>query len=210
MSRCYSLMGLWSLHCCLHSQRSGLYFIDSKKLPVCHLKREHSHRVFVKFAGKGKTSTGWFYGFKVHLVINPYGQIVNWAITCGNVADNNSDLLKKLLQNLEGICVGDKGYYTSLFEWFYTQGLHLILKPKKNNKRQLPSPFDHQQYLKKRALIESVNDILTSICDLEHTRHRKPENAFANIAGAIVAYHFIDQKPCVFIKNPNTGQRIAA
>ena len=73
-----------------------------------------------------------------------------------------------------------------------------------------PSPYDHQQYLKKRALIESVNDILTSICDVEHTRHRKPENVFANIAGAIVAYHFIDQKPCIFIKNSNSEYPMAA
>jgi CRISPR/Cas system CSM-associated protein Csm2 small subunit len=103
-----------------------------------------------------------------------------------------------------------KGYYTSLFEWFYTNRLHLVLKPKKNMKQQLPSPYDYQQYLKKRALIESVNDILTSICDIEHTRHRKTENAFANIAGAIVAYHFIDQKPCIFIKNSNSEYRMAA
>jgi hypothetical protein len=210
MSRSYNLMWLWSLHCCLHSQRNGLYFIDSKKLAVCHLKREHSHKVFAGAARKGKTSTGWFFGFKLHLVINAYGQIVNWTITSGNVSDNNADLLKKLLRNLEGICVGDKGYYSSLFEWFYSNGLHLVLKPKKNINQRLPSLYDHQQYLKKRALIESVNDILTSICDVEHTRHRKPENAFANIAGAIVAYHFIDPKPCIFIKNSKYEYRMAA
>jgi len=210
MSRSYKFMWLWSLHGCLGAQRNGLYFIDSKKLAVCHLKREHSHKVFAGRARKGKTSTGWFYGFKVHLVINAYGQIVNWTVTSGNVADNNPNLLKKLLQNLQGICVGDKGYYTTLFEWFYTHGLLLVVKPKKNNKKHLPSPYDHQQYLKKRALIESVNDILTSICDLEHSRHRKPENAFANIAGAIVAYHFIEQKPCIFIKNVNNKNHMAA
>lgn len=210
MGRSHSLMWLWSLHCCLQSKRDGLYFIDSKKLPVCHLKREHSHKVFAASARKGKSSTGWFYGFKVHLVINPYGQIVNWTLTCGNVADNNTELLKKLLNGLQGICVGDKGYYTSLFEWFYTTGLHLVLKPKKNMKTDNPSQFDHQQYLKKRALIESVNDILVSICDIEHTRHRKPENAFANIAGAIIAYRFIDQKPCIFIKNTTQEYKMAA
>jgi Transposase DDE domain len=58
MSRSYNLMWLWSVHCCLHSQRNGLYFIDSKKLAVCHLKRQHSHKVFAGSARKGKTSTG--------------------------------------------------------------------------------------------------------------------------------------------------------
>jgi hypothetical protein len=75
---------------------------------------------------------------------------------------------------------------------------------------KFPTPYHHQQYLNKRVLVESVNDILTSICDVEHTRHRKPENAFANIVGAIVAYHFIDHKPCIFIKNLNSESRMAA
>ncbi len=210
IGRCYTLMWLWSLHCCLRSERNGLYFIDSKKIEVCHLKREHSHRVFAASAHKGKSSTGWFYGFKIHLVINCLGEIVNWTITPGNVADNNQSLLKKLLHNLKGICVGDKGYYTSLFEYFYSNGLHLILKPKKNMKKDSPSPYEHQQYLKKRALIESVNDILVSICNIEHTRHRKPENAFASIAGAIIAYQFIDKKPSVFIPNTYNSNRAAA
>ncbi|MCU0326278.1 MAG: IS982 family transposase [Spirosomaceae bacterium] len=199
MARSYPLMWLWSLHCCLQSRRNGLYFIDSKKMEVCHIKREHSHKVFGN-ARKGKSSTGWFYGFKLHLVINSYGEIVNWLLTPANVADNNQELLIKLLKGLEGICIGDRGYHTALFEWFYVNKLHLIVKPKKNMKQNVISLMEHQQYLKKRALIESVNDILVSVCDVEHSRHRKPENAFASIAGAIIAYRFIDDKPCIFIK----------
>lgn len=118
ISRCYQLMWLWSLHCCLKADRTGLYIIDSKPLEVCHLKREHSHRVFAASARKGKSSTGWFYGFKLHLVINDRGQIINWTLTSGNVADNNVALLEKLLKGLTGICLADRGYYTSLFEWF--------------------------------------------------------------------------------------------
>ncbi len=138
------------------------------------------------------------------------GEIVNWTITPGNVADNNVDLLQKLLRGLKGICIGDKGYFTSLFEWFYTNQLHLITKPKKNLKKDCISLADHQNYLKKRALIESVNDILVSVCDIEHTRHRKPENAFAHIAGAIIAYQSFEQKPSIFISNNHSGFKMAA
>lgn len=205
MSRCYKFMWLWSLHCCLKAKRSGLYIIDSKRLEVCHLKREHSHRVFANSARKGKTSTGWFYGFKVHLVINDRGEIVNWTITPGNVADNNPDLLKQLLQGLQGICLGDRGYYTTLFDWFYEHKLHLLVKPKRNMKKDSLSLMDHQHYLKKRALIESVNDLLVSVCNLEHTRHRKPENAFAHIAATIVAYQFLTHKPAIFIPNQHSN-----
>lgn len=210
VSRSYKLMWLWSLHCCLKASRTGLYIIDSKRLEVCHLKREHSHRVFWGSARKGKTSTGWFYGFKVHLVINDRGEIVNWTITAGNVADNNKALLQKLLSGLSGICLADKGYYSSLFEWFYQHKLHLVVKPKRNIKQDCLSLIDHQHYLKKRALIESVNDLLVSVCDLEHTRHRKPENAFAHIAGALIAYQFLEHKPAIFIPNHQANHNRAA
>ncbi len=210
MSRCYKLMWLWSLHCCLKAKRTGLYIIDSKRLEVCHLKREHSHRVFANSARKGKTSTGWFYGYKLHLVINDRGEIINWTLTPGNVADNNTALLQKLLTGLSGICLGDKGYYTSLFEWFYQQKLHLVVKPKRNMKKDVPCLIDHQHYLKKRALIESVNDLLISVCDLEHTRHRKLENAFAHIAATIVAYQFLEHKPAIFIPTTSTNHNMAA
>jgi hypothetical protein len=207
VSRCYQLMGLWSLHCCLKSKRTGLYIIDSKPLPVCHLKREHSHRVFWATARKGKSSTGWFFGFKLHLVINDRGEIINWTITAGNVADNNHSLLQHLLKGLSGICLADKGYFTALFEWFYQQQLHLVIKPKRNMKKDFLSLADHQHYLRKRALIESVNDLLVSVCDLQHTRHRKPENAFAHMAAAVIAYQFLDNKPAIFI--PNLQQQCA-
>lgn len=77
-------------------------------------------------------------------------------------------------------------------------------------KKDKPSLADHQHYLRKRALVESVNDLLVSLCDLEHTRHRKPENAFAHIAGAIIAYQFLDHKPSIFIPNQQTKYGMAA
>ena len=210
VSRCYQFMWLWSWHCCLKARPTGLYIIDSKPLPVCHLKREHTHRVFGATARKGKSSTGWFYGFKLHLVINDRGEIINWAITAGNVADNNHTLLQHLLKGLRGICLADKGYFTSLFEWFYHQKLHLLIKPKRNMKKDPLCLADHAHYLRKRALIESVNDLLVTICDLEHTRHRKVENAFAHIAAALVAYQFLDHKPAIFIPTQHIEQNIAA
>ncbi len=184
------------------------------------MKREHQHGVFSTTARKGKGSTGWFYGFKLHLVINERGQIergqiVNWTLTGGNVADNNAALLKQLLSGLTGICIGGRGDFTSLFEWFYQHKLLLIVRPKGNMKKDAPCLIDHQHYLTKRALIESVNDLLVSVCDLQHTRHRKPENAFAHnafahIAATVVAYQFLDHKPAIFIPNQLDNYSMAA
>ena len=183
---------------CAQSLRTGHYFIDSKKLEVCHLRREQQHKVFKGFARKGKGSTGWFYGLKLHLVINHLGQLVSFLITPANVADNNHSVLATLLQKLRGKCCGDKAYFTTLFEQFYSQGLQLLVKPKKNMKA-LPAFTEDILFLKQRPLIESVNDILSTVCNLEHTRHRNPLHGIANVLSALIAYQYLPHKPHLYI-----------
>ena len=202
-------MYLWLLYSCGRSDRTGLYFIDSKKMEGCHLKREHSHKVFQDYAGKGKCSVGWFYGLKIHLVINNLGELISFELTAGNMADNNQDLLRKLLQKLEGCCVGDKGYLSKLFAFFYENGLHLLTKPRKNMKNKLVKIQDNK-LLDKRGIIESVFDILTSICDIEHTRHRKANNAFTPIFAGLVAYQYLDKKPSVFFPSLKDKRTLVA
>ena len=78
--------------------------------------------MFQGYAKKGKSSMGWFYRLKLHLVINNLGEIISFELTAGNVADNNQGLLRKLLDQLQGCCVGDKGYLSKLFSFFYENG----------------------------------------------------------------------------------------
>lgn len=203
------LMYLWLLYSVARSQRTGLYIIDSKKLQVCHIKREHSHKVFKNIAAKGKTSTGWFFGLKLHLVINNLGEIVAFKITPGNVADNNQNLLKELLDSLEGYCIGDKGYLTKLFEFFLQNRLRLVYKPQKNAKK-LPVQNYLNRLLDKRGVIESVFDILSSVCDIEHSRHRSAENAMVHILAALLAYQYLEEKPRVFLPSRTTALQAAA
>lgn len=200
---------LWLLYTCGRSDRTGLYYIDSKRLQVCHLKRQHSNKVFKDIARKGKSSMGWFFGFKLHLVVNQIGQVVAFDLTTGNVADNNQNLLKKLLANLQGYCIGDKGYHTKLFAFFYENGLHLLTKPKKNMKHRITTEY-HNKLIDKRGLIESVFDILTSVCDLEHTRHRNPDNAFAHMIAAVIAYQYLNKKPALFFPSIDAKIKSAA
>lgn len=180
------------------SNRTGNYFIDSKKMPVCDNRRIHSNKVFLGFAGRGKSSTGWFYGLKTHLIINELGQIINFALTPANISDNDDRLMDYMLDGLKGQCFGDKGYLTKLFEQYYQQGLILITKVRKNMKNKLIKIKDKIN-LKKRALIESVNDILMTVFDIDHTRHRSPINAVAHTFGGLIAYCFYDTKPATFI-----------
>lgn len=204
------LPGLYLLlkWCTLLSRRTNCYFIDSKKLPVCDNRRIHNHKVFDGYAMRGKSSTGWFFGFKIHLVINNHGEIINFLFTKGNVADNNQAVLRELLTGLKGQCFGDKGYITKLFEEFYQQGLHLITKVRGNMKNRLIPLADYLK-LRKRAVIESVNDILTSVFDLEHTRHRSPLNALAHMMASLIAYCFYPDKPSVFIAHQEEKLLIA-
>jgi len=173
----------------LLSQRTGWYVIDSKPLPVCHNRRIHSNSVFQEQAKRGKSSLGWFYGLKAHLVINQQGELINFVFTPGNVADNNQGVLRYLFEGLKGKCFGDRGYMTALFEEFYQQGLQLITKLRANMKNKLLLLEDKLK-LRKRAIVESVNDILTSVFELQHTRHRSAVNAITHMLAALTAYCF--------------------
>ena len=198
--RCFNHLYLLCRVRARQAQRTGTYFVDSKKLPVCHNRRIHSNKVFHGIAKRGKASTGWFYGFKIHLVINELGQIVNFLITTGNVQDNNPEVLTQLLGDLQGHCYADKGYLSKLFETFYSQGLKLVTKIRSGMKNRLMDLTD-RLWLLKRAVIESVNDILMTVCDIDHTRHRSPVNALCHLLGGLIAYDFLDNKPSVNLTN---------
>ena len=182
---------------CGLSARSGHYYIDSKKLPVCDNHRIHSHRVFAAVAARGKSSTGWFYGLKLHLVTNQHGELVRFLITPANVADNNQQVLSRLLASLKGKCYGDKGYLSALLEELLEQGLHLVAKARRNMKNMLLSLSDKLN-LRKRGSIEAVNDILMSVCDIDQSRHRNPVNALVQIISGLTAYTFLDHQKSTF------------
>ncbi len=142
---------------------------------------------------------GWFYGFKLHLIINDKGEILDFILTPGNVDDReplkNMDLHKRIFDKL----FGDKGYISkNLFEQLFVDGVHLITKLRKNMKNALLLLHDRIM-LRKRALIESVNDELKNICQIEHTRHRSFDNFIINLLSALAAYSFFDKKPSINI-----------
>ena len=132
-------------------------------------------------AKRGKSSTGWFYGFKLHLIVNDKGEIISFSVTAGNVDDRNEDLISKLTNGIFGKLFGDRGYISQkLFDYLLKRNLRLITKIKSNMKNKLMDIVD-KILLRKRAVIESINDELKNICQIQHTRHRSPKNYMVNL-----------------------------
>jgi hypothetical protein len=182
--------------CCL-GKCTGLSFIDSTPIRVCHTKRERSNKVFKGMAEKGKSTIGWFYGFKLHLVINDKGEILEFVLTQGNVDDREPLKNMSFHDKIFGKLIGDKGYISqSLFEQLFINGIHLMTKLRKNMKNSLVLMNDHI-LLRKRAIIECVNDELKNVCQIEHTRHRSFDNFVTNLLSGLIAYSFLDKKPSI-------------
>ena len=180
---------------------TGITFVDSTTMDVCHNRRIHQHKVFKGIAQRGKSSTGWFYGFKLHLLVNEFGEIVSFAFTPGNTDDRNEELMLKLTKNISGKLIGDKGYLSQkLFDLLWKNDIQLITKIKKNMKNKL-MPLLDKLLLRKRALIESINDQLKNISQLEHSRHRSLANAMVNWVSALVAYSYQPKKPSINFTN---------
>jgi len=181
---------------------TGISFIDSFKLEACHVKRSSSHKTLKNVARKGKTSMGWFYGMKVHIVINQYGEIITFYISAGNVADNNELVLFKMTKNIIGKLFGDKGYIVSAkrFEKLYEKGVHLITKIRENMQNKLMNLSD-KLLLRKRGIIESVGDILKEHLHMEHTRHRSAWGFFLHIFTSLTAYQMREKKPTLSSKS---------
>lgn len=178
---------------CLSEGTEGVAFIDSTILSVCHICRASSHKLFHGIARKGKSTTGWFYGMKLHLIINHKSEIIAWKLTPGNVDDRK--LVPDLVQGLFGKLYGDRGYISKdLFERLLAQGIQFVTKLKSNMKNMLMDTFD-KLMMRKRRIIESVIGRLKIGCQIEHHRHRSLLNFLVNLISGLVAYSIDPNKP---------------
>lgn len=195
-------MALFAKYSTSKNPCTGISFVDSTTLDVCDSHRIQQHKVFRKTAKRGKSSTGWFYGFKLHLVINDRGEILHFRLTPGNVDDRNEEVMETLSKNLFGKLVGDKGYISQkLFKTLWEKGIELITKQKKNTKKPKIMQYSDKLLLRKRAVIESVNDFLKNICQIEHSRHRSSCNFVVNLMSGLCAYSFLPKKPSLHLEN---------
>jgi len=196
--RFVELMPLALLPLCFYLQSrfgivTGISFVDATPLAVCHNRRIYRHKVFAGLAARGKTSMGWFYGFKLHLVVNELGELLSFYLTPGNVDDRRP--VPRLAKKLFGKLFGDKGYISQkLVSLLFDQNLQLITPIRKNMKNQMMSLQD-KLLLRKRSLIETINDQLKNISQIAHTRHRSVQNFLVNLIAGLIAYTHQAKKP---------------
>ena len=151
-------------------------------------------------AQRGKCSMGWFFGFKLHLICNEKGELINFMIMSGDVDDRKPLEYKVFVDLIYGKLVGNKGYIgKNLFEKLFVDGIQLITKLKNNMKGAMMSVSD-KLLLRKRAIIETVNDELKNIAQVEHSRHRCFDNFMVNLLGALAAYCFFPKKPTIRVE----------
>ncbi len=173
---------------------TGIGFVNATSLKVCHNRRIKRHKVFDGLAARGKTSVDWFFGFKLHLVVNERGQLLNAQITPGNIDDRRP--IPDLLQGLFGKFFADRGYVSQklanqLLEEF---GIQFFAKPRRNMKNKLMCLHD-KLLSRQRSIIETINDQLKNISQIEHSRHRSPVNFCVNVLCGLIAYCHQPKKP---------------
>ena len=175
---------------------TGTSFVDSTVLRVCHIKRASKHRVFKGIAAKAKSSMGWFFGFKLHLLINDIGELLAFRLTPGNV-DDRRPIKDGMFDEVWGKVFADKGYLgKELFAWLMDKGIKLVTPLRKNMKNAMMD-MGEKLMLRKRALIETVNDQLKNVCQVEHSRHRSPANFLVHLMAGLAAYCLLPTKPAI-------------
>jgi hypothetical protein len=141
--------------------------------------------------------------------------MLSFFLSPGNTDDRNVDIFNVFKKKLFGKLYGDKGYISaSLFETLFNDGIHLVTGIRSNMKNRLMTLRD-KILLRKRSIIETINDALKNICDtvtersrsIEHSRHRSVHNFFMNLLAALAAYSFFDKKPAIKVDiQPDYGQ----
>lgn len=179
---------------------TGISIVDSTILSVCRNRRIHRHKVFKNIAQRGKSSMGWFYGFKLHAVFNHVGELVNFCLTAGNVGDRKG--LRQMANKLFGLLVGDRGYISKeLSDWLEKRYNITLLTGKKKNMKSPPQSPEQKRLLKQRCVVETIFDQLKNLCQIEHTRHRSEKGFLLNLISGLTAYCLFAYKPQMFGKN---------
>ena len=193
--------------CCL-GECKGITYVDSTPIRVCKNKRIKRNKVFQNIATVGKSTMGFFFGFKLHLIVNEKGDLLNFQITQANTDDREPLKNPKFTEKISGKMFGDKGYISvQLTQLLFDNDIHLFTTIKRNMTNYLMTLAD-KILLRKRSVIETINDELKNICQVEHSRHRSFENFITNLISGLIAYCFFPKKPAIKVQHSDSDQLV--
>jgi len=196
---------LYMKTCCL-GECTGISFVDSTPIRVCKNKRINANKVFKGIATTGKSTMGWFHGFKLHIGVNDKGELLDFVITQANVDDREPLKSESFLNRIFGSLYADKGYLSKeLAAMLFDRGLHLVTGIRNNMKNVLMTMKD-KILIRKRSVIETINDQLKNISQVEHSRHRSFANFLTNLIAGLIAYSFQEAKPSIKFETEKTNQ----
>jgi hypothetical protein len=164
----------------------GIFFMDSTALSVCDNHYISSHKVAKGFAARGKTTKGWFYGFKLHGVCDAMGNLLQVAFTSGNV--NDSLMVEKLTEMLDGLYVADAGYLlkAETFKALFEKHKRVMAAARKNMKRLMTA--EQKVLLRKRSIIETTWDVLKERFELVYHLARKMDGLFRHYCSSLISF----------------------
>ena len=181
----------------LSGKHTGIYYADSTHFAVCKNIRIARNRTFAGLAQRGRSSIDWFYGFKLHMIINDKSEIIAIKITKGNTDDRKAFEEMVIKKDLKGKCYADKGYISKdLFTRLYHKGLILITGIKSNMKNYL-MPILDKIFLRKRFIIETIFGYIKEHFNLRPNKYRSPTNFFASLFSALIAFQIKPNKPSI-------------
>lgn len=184
----YSIALLYCMTRSIRANGHDVHFVDSTALPVCKILREKYAKLFKGIAKKSKSTMGWFYGFKLHLIINQ-----NMEIEAIKFSDANTHDLTVLdgdfIDQIKGFLVGDKGYLSKKkSQILSTQGILLFTKQRKNAQTKLPATRQQLRFIRQRLKIEATFHLLKNNFSLVSSFARSIQSYFANVCTSLLAY----------------------
>jgi hypothetical protein len=162
-----------------------VFFLDATALSVCENINASRHKVTGGFAAWGKTSRGWFFGFKLHGVCDAEGNLLNACFSSANVYDGHK--AEALTKGLRGVFVGDAGYLLKeeTFERLFEKHKRILAAARKNMKRLMTK--EQGDLLRKRNIIESVWSVLKGSFGLVFRKARSLNGLFRHYCYSIVS-----------------------
>jgi hypothetical protein len=166
--------------------KDGVYFFDSTALSVCYNWNIATHKVTKDFAARGKTSKGWFFGFKLHGACDSKGNLVSLRFSPGN--EHDSRHAEYLTEGLGGLFVGDAGYLLKqeVFQRLFEKHKRILAASRKNMKRLMTQ--EQGIMLSKRSAIETVWGVLQERYGLVYHLARNMTGLFRHYCCSLVSF----------------------